>query len=797
MTAAARRTELVALRRHVEQGGDTGVAGLPGSGRLALARAAFPDAPVIGADPAGVPASLGEPGTLIVDARAVATTEWAALRTAFRAQTHAPLIWILAGRPAELDWCVIVRGLDAGAARRVLVAEAQRHDPLFDVRHVSPALQTALFAASANLPGVLAAAARAVPSLGTQAVLRALSSLDTASSVLGLDWFIADIDRRIRGLDPELKRLAGACLVTDRPLAADVLVHIAGLDSSDALRLLRRWYDTGLLQPTSDAELCPPMPAPVRAALRHHPALQAEIAAATAGLYAAHTPRPDEVESPLSDDGWHDLLYAATHLRVPALLRWNLLHRLDDAARAPAQTAAMESLSTPAPENDAAGQLLLARRLRRSGQTDLSLAASGAALRSEALRPAALLEHGRTLYAAGRLQESAAMLRDLPEDVPPAWSCEAQRTRSAIGLAFDDVTEARSCAHASLALARQHGLIEAEARALGLLASIELADTQHEPALEHALQARALLRQRNDTVGEAAAALTLGSIYAALERHTDVTQTLADADGLLARQPHAGLQALAMSLRALSLMDQNLLGDARTQLEVAIAQVSERQPRMYAWLLAHLGALHALSGDREAAQLRMKDATARFARMGDLRNTLLFGHWCMLLGPLPDEALALMAGRRVGSAEILALQAVRSGAPPRTRASVWVRLASRIARHGTQPVIVLDGSWILTELGERIDLRRRAPARKVLAALVQAHQTKSPPMSTSELFAAAWPGDRSRLEAARARVYVAVNELRRSGLASVLRSDSSGYWLQGIGIAQSLAEADPLAERIG
>ena len=44
-----------------------------------------------------------------------------------------------------------------------------------------------------------------------------------------------------------------------------------------------------------------------------------------------------------------------------------------------AQTAAMESLSTPAPENDAAGQLLLARRLRRSGQTDLSLAASGAA----------------------------------------------------------------------------------------------------------------------------------------------------------------------------------------------------------------------------------------------------------------------------------------------------------------------------------------------------------------------------------------------------------------------------------
>ncbi len=77
-----------------------------------------------------------------------------------------------------------------------------------------------------------------------------------------------------------------------------------------------------------------------------------------------------------------------------------------------------------------------------------------------------------------------------------------------------------------------------------------------------------------------------------------------------------------------------------------------------------------------------------------------------------------------------------------------------------------------------VDLRKRRPLRLLLGELVWRH-TRGPhrPMTVSEAFIAAWPGQRVVETIAIGRVQNAICALRRMGLRGVLLSRGGGYML--------------------
>ncbi len=773
------RSELTVLRSHLAEGSQVGVAGLDGSGRLAFARQALPLATLLTHN-----STLEWPSSdnadLIIDARAIHLTTLPVPPPHWTGRA----IWLFDARIPQLPVSFMLGGLPPKQARRRLLEHATSVEPMFEAASIHTAQYAAIVAATAGLDGLLAVAGRALPTLGAQAVIQALSRLGATHQPLDTDWFVADVERRIARLDPDTLQLTCAALAVDRPLSLESLTTLAGRSTAGAAALLRAWHDHGLTLSAAGAGLCPTLLQPVRAVLlRRQQQLGLPMDEVAARFYARCTPRPDDADAPLEPEAWNDALYAATHLRMAPMLRWRLLVRLDESARDATQQTALQSLASE-PSADPSRRLLMARRWRAGGQVELALVASEALLDDDALGVAARLEHGRTLYAAGRLTEATRILEGLDNATPPAWLCEALRTRAAIALGSDQVAAARDCAAQSLALAHTHHLQGAQARAAGLLATIELADSQLDSALEHLLQARSLCETSGDLHGEIASNLTLASLFIALQRHPDATQVMDHSEILLRDHEYQTFSGLLGAARALNAMDQGELPASRRWLERALGNCSEAQPRTHAWLSAHLGVLLALEGQREHACRRLSDVAGRFARMGDVRSAQLFGYWAVMLGEVPGEVSLVLADRSPHSQELRALAALAAGDLPPDPGSAWVRLALRVCSQQRQPVVVRDGTWIRTDAGELVDLRRRVPARRVLAALVEAQRGGGEAMSTSDLFAAGWPGDRSRQDAARARVYVAINELRKSGLSVALQSDSTGYWLSNVRIAE-------------
>lgn len=79
--------------------------------------------------------------------------------------------------------------------------------------------------------------------------------------------------------------------------------------------------------------------------------------------------------------------------------------------------------------------------------------------------------------------------------------------------------------------------------------------------------------------------------------------------------------------------------------------------------------------------------------------------------------------------------------------------------------------------GERwIDLRERRVLWRVWSALLRGRETGES-LTVDRLLSEAWPGERVRYEAGRARVYVAMSTLRKLGLEDVIVRDDDGYRL--------------------
>jgi len=80
--------------------------------------------------------------------------------------------------------------------------------------------------------------------------------------------------------------------------------------------------------------------------------------------------------------------------------------------------------------------------------------------------------------------------------------------------------------------------------------------------------------------------------------------------------------------------------------------------------------------------------------------------------------------------------------------------------------------------GERVDLSRRAPLRRIFVRLLEERErTSGAGLGWQELLAAGWPDEKVLADAGFGRVRNAVSQLRTLGLKDVLRTEDGGYLL--------------------
>ena len=118
------------------------------------------------------------------------------------------------------------------------------------------------------------------------------------------------------------------------------------------------------------------------------------------------------------------------------------------------------------------------------------------------------------------------------------------------------------------------------------------------------------------------------------------------------------------------------------------------------------------------------------------------------------------------------------GDDPAWAARLVARRAGGVAAPGPHLRVTPDGGEVQVTGEAAIDLRRRAPLRRILLALVE-RRLRAPGegLTQDELVAAGWPGEYISHGAAGNRLHVALSTLRKLGLRAYLHSGDHGYFL--------------------
>ena len=316
------------------------------------------------------------------------------------------------------------------------------------------------------------------------------------------------------------------------------------------------------------------------------------------------------------------------------------------------------------------------------------------------------------------------------------------------------------------------------------------------------------------------------------------TTSLDLAIDLLRRLQYRRVESRCLLLFALAKRERGLFAEAEADLQRALRlHVDDGDRGAEGFALWHLACLALERDDAGTAQRLSAQALVRYVEIGDGH---LIAHSRMVLGAAlarlgePDaaasemaQAAELLASTASPGVDTLALlhaqiplaraaAALGEGNPSRAMAAVADAarvLADVDARAGAVPVASVrfarrvlvsalaavapprrappsalpidarliigdDGRWFRLAEQREVSLERRGALRRILAAL--AHQRVESPASALPLegiLEAGWPGERVSAEAGAARVYNAIQRLRRLGLESVLRTRDDGYLL--------------------
>lgn len=466
----------------------------------------------------------------------------------------------------------------------------------------------------------------------------------------------------------------------------------------------------------------------------------------------------------------------------------------------PEVTSAFEATHDEDPRSAAEGVLSLVDVLLFRGlyelRAELLGAAVGAAERAGdlALVARALVAKARVTLETGRVADAEAELRRALELASGAGDDEtaAEATRS-LGWALTALgrtDEAEAC------LARAHGMHvargsargEADARvALGILRALQ---GRGDEALACLREALAIHVERGDVVrqekvlgfaplvGHDAREVARGLPREVLARAPEAT---------LARVPAGVAEAVAKERDAregwrlaLSLYAEGAEAEARGELmpavdafDRALATLAKSGiARGAAVVHAHAAVALARAGDHAEAEARL--ALAKQAAEGDVDSGLAVSvlEAAVALARTNDEATRAAARAALEGASRAGPDAA---AARRVLASM---LGEGNARPAAELVVGRDARWMTPLGGERIDLVRYGPVRRLLERLVEERLARPGVALTAEqLIEAGWPGERMRHSAGLLRVYSAVRRLRRLGLEPALVTRDDGYLL--------------------
>lgn len=587
------------------------------------------------------------------------------------------------------------------------------------------------------------------------------SDLDGGTSAAALAATLAQLNPAQRAFIAELALAPEGLSLTD--LAAQRALDrraVEAIAQSIIPYQLVRWQIASL-------RLARPLAATVCNLTELAPELQLAFAALVRRLAArdAVAPRPIEPAT------WHNIAHAVERLQLAPEIHWRALQLLADTALSDERREALSRLATRS-ANHPASHLLRARLLRQAGDLQGALQLTRPLVSHPQLSVAAKLEQARGLYALGRLTEASHLLEASAHSLEPLDASNALRTSAAIRLALDDASGARTIALRSLHLTREHGLTIAEARTQGLLATIEAADLALERSLEHARRASVNFALEGDPYDQASASVTTAQTLIGLRRYDEANDLLAEAHQKFLMLHSRSMLATSASLQALAAMDRGEMERARTHIEAAIVAIDERQPRSYAWTSGIFAILLLQEGRAEEAALRLKTVVETFSDMQDLHHARLFSAFAQLSG-----SARLPAGER-GSATTRELDRALTS-PPAPREGLWTRLLRATRAQLDRGLVMRSGAGFSVPDRAPVDLSKRPTLKRLLAALVVAMEAGEA-CTTDRLFEAGWKGEPALPDAARARVYVALSELRSRGLSTFLLRDGDGYRLRGL-----------------
>ncbi len=115
---------------------------------------------------------------------------------------------------------------------------------------------------------------------------------------------------------------------------------------------------------------------------------------------------------------------------------------------------------------------------------------------------------------------------------------------------------------------------------------------------------------------------------------------------------------------------------------------------------------------------------------------------------------------------------------PRIALELLARAMSRVGGRRSELRITRDGSAVVLPSRERVSCTGRVKVQRVLAVLAQAREAHpGVPVSADALIAAAWSGERIQPSAARNRLHVTLDHVRKLGLRDVVLRSGQGWML--------------------
>ncbi|MCB9674916.1 MAG: hypothetical protein H6737_07350 [Alphaproteobacteria bacterium] len=372
------------------------------------------------------------------------------------------------------------------------------------------------------------------------------------------------------------------------------------------------------------------------------------------------------------------------------------------------------------------------------------------------------------LAASTALYERARVLADADGD-----RFDRAVTRLSLGVVLR-----RSERHAEAAASYREGLQLARASRAGRIEAVFLANLALMDSDLHGydLELRKQIQRAAALIRETGIQRVESQILALLAQcdvdlaHPDVERSLADVVRLSKHVGDAWTLQTMVLLQAVMQLERGETAGLDGLLDEVGVPLGPRNDAL-------LNIVHAMArfqaGDLDSTIERLRAARSRFAEamlpnevlMVDIELAAATGAPPPEVDPTRWPADAPMRVAHEIARESAAGAVIPQALVDATARSVDARFVLALARGAVRVEVGADGTWFRTAEGERVDLGRKRVLRRVLEAFAS---RPGEWITLEELLAEGWPGEKPTGDSGRARVHVAVSELRKLGLRDAL-----------------------------